>query len=342
MAGIFPADAVLKTSIELGLADLRANPWLIDYMMSDFTQNQYLAKKFGIKQVDSLKEWIANNQIDIVMGYNPDTMRLPCVSILIGPQSEKVELKTMGDISTERVKLLPNQIGKPIPYILAPTQPLDYESETGEVEFPDTVDLINVVPGQILVNPSNGKGYIIQNVIGNSVMIETGQTIATDLLGIVPHKAFYEARVEHTFMNAHYTVVCSAHGDPQTAIWLHDIILFCLFRYRESLLEALGLSESIISSGDLAIDSDIPMQGPEYAWSRPITITGQIEQFFVKSPKRFIENVAFIENLCEGYIGGISIISNESTPEEARENQTWYTDTIQEVDAKSKRRKRRK
>lgn len=342
MAGIFPADAVLKTSIELGLADLRANPWLIDYMMSDFTQNQYLKQKFGQKQIDSLKEWIANNNIDIGLGYNPDTMKLPRVSIIIGRQDEKADMKTMGDSSTERVKLLPNQVGKPIPYIVAPVAPIDYEPETGEVEFADTVDLHNVVPGQILVNPDNGKGYVIENIIGQSLMIETGLQISASQFGVVPAKSFYTARVEHTFMQANYTVVCTAHGDAQTAIWLHDIILFCLFRYRESLIEALGLSESIISSGDLGIDSDVPMNGPEYAWSRPITITGQIEQFFVKSPKRFIENVALIENLCEGYIGGISIISNTDPAQIDKTKNTWYTDTDAEVDATPKRRRRRK
>src|SRR5574338_219491 len=92
--GIFQGDLIIKTAIELGMEDMRKNPWLIDHMLGDVVSNQYLRDKYGQKQI---------------------------------------EMKHMGDLSTETTVLMPNTIGKPIPYIVKPFTPKSYDHNTGEV-----------------------------------------------------------------------------------------------------------------------------------------------------------------------------------------------------------------
>lgn len=335
--GIFQADAVIKESIMLGLEDMRANLWLLDYLMEDFTKNPYLAQKYGQKQIDSAKEWFKNNNIEVVLGYRSDKMKTPCVSIILEPQNEKNDMKHMGDSSTESVILLPTQIGKPIPYVIKPFVPTGYDQQNGIVGIdPETKGLDATVAGMILVNPANGNGYIITDVDGDGIHIEAGLELDATQLAVVPQFQYYQARVEHTFMQASYSIICTAHGDPQQALWLHDIVLYSLFRYRESLLEALGLGESTINSGALVTNADMPGNGGEVAWERAISISGQIEQTFIKSPRRFIESVVLKRRRKNGgQVGGISIISNTYPQFEDESKVNWYPDTIEQVNAEA-------
>src|SRR4051812_23835773 len=112
---IFQSDLTIKTAIQLGIDDIRKDIWLLDDILGDAINNPYLKEKYGQKQIDACKEWFNNNQIDIYMADRIDKDRFPCISINLGTSSEKEEMKTMADQSTEKVKLLPNVVGKPIP-----------------------------------------------------------------------------------------------------------------------------------------------------------------------------------------------------------------------------------
>lgn len=330
---IFQADAVLRTSVQLFLDDLRKNLWLIDDILADFVNNPYLKEIYGQKQVDACKEWFTNNNIDVYIGYHPDKLRPPCISIRLGPQPEKEEMKLMADKSTDSVILMPNQIGKPIPYIIKPFIPTGYDDSTGIVGVDSAIDLSGVTAGMILVNPDNGNGYVIQDIVETGILIEADLDISASKLGVVPQFAYYQAEIEHIFQQGNYEVVCTAHGDPQNVLWLHDIVLYGLLRYKQSLLEALGFSESVFSTGELELNREIGNDNAEPVWDRVISITGQIEQSFIKSPNRIIESVVLKEKApkgtkaSKGYRGGIKIISNLDTPNFIdQSDETWTTE----------------
>jgi hypothetical protein len=333
MAGIFQGDIIIKTAIELGIEDMRKNPWLIDHMLTDLVNISYLTDKYGQKQVDACKEWFLNNQIDVYMRGRDDKDRLPCVTIQMGPSSEKDEMKTMADQSTESTILLPNTIGKPIPFVIKPFVPTGYDADSGEVSVDPSIDLSGVAEGMILVNPANGTGYTILDVTENGVTIEPGMDIEATQFGIVPKFQYYEARIEHAFFAETYNVGCHAHGDPQNLIFLWSIVKYSILRYRESLLEANGFAESSVNSAPPDFDEAFTTPGGEKAWSRFIAVSGQTENSWIKSPKRFIEVAALKKKVGKGYIGGISIISNTDPVTIDKKTNTWYTDTEEEVDA---------
>lgn len=337
---VFQADLSIKTAIQLGLEDIKKNPWLIDDMLSDVINNAYLKDKYGQKQIDSCKEWFANNNIDIYMGYENSHNKLPCITVMLGSSQEKEEMKHMADISTETVVLLPNTIGKPIPYVVKPFVPESYDDETGILTIPDdTKNSDGIAEGMILVDPENGTGYVIKEVLPDGVVIDTGLEITAKTLGVVPQFQFYTARVEHTFFQETYTVGCHVHGDPQALLWLHMVVLFALLRYREGLLEANGFAQSVVSSSDMVPNDFFTTPGGEKAWSRYITLTGQVENTWIKTPRRSIESVSMRENVKptkdnkKGFVGGIKILSNLDSPKFINKNkEVWYTDAEFEND----------
>jgi hypothetical protein len=327
MGGIFQGDVIIKSMIDRGLDDMRANTWLLEHAFSSLKGNPYIAAKYGQANISAAIEWFNNNKIDVYMRPRNDKDILPFVAITPGPTPEKPDMKLMADLSTETRILMPLEIGKPIPFVVKPFTPLSYNPSTGEVGIDEnTVGFEAVSPGMVLVNPSNGNGYIIQNVEAGIIVIEDGLNIDATQLAVVPQFAYYEARIEHTFFQDSYTVECSAHGDPQTLIWLHTIVLYAILRYRESLLEASGFAESSVSSGELMQDPSYEGPGGEQAFVRMINLTGQIENSWIKAPRRFIETMVLKEVNCNEMTGGIKILSNfDAPPTEDISNVNWYT-----------------
>lgn len=322
--GIFQSDLSIKTAIDLGIQDMRENLWLIDDMLSDVIVNPFLAQKYGQAQIEACKEWFVNNQIDVYMAQRADKDRFPNVTITLGNGQEKDEMKSMADQSTEKVILLPNEINKPIPYVVKPFANTGYDNVTGLVNIdPATDGLSAIAPGMILVDPDSGNGYVINDTSPDGVIIETDLTITADRFAIVPQYQYYEARREHTFFQETYNIGCHVHGDPQTLLWLHSIVLYSILRYREGLLESNGFTQSSLSSSDLMENTAFSGPGGEKAWSRFITLTGMVENSWIKSPRRFIEKVSLKEKVSNGFLGGIKILSNLNTAID--DDSSWRT-----------------
>ncbi len=341
MPGIFQGDIIIKTAIDLGIDDMKKNEWLIDHMLIDLLKNPYLKEKYGEKQIEACKEWFRNAQIDVYMRAREDKDRLPCVTIQMGPSNEKPEMKTMADQSTEKAVLLPNKIGKPIPYIIKPFTPTGYDEHTGIVSVPDSVDLAIVNAGMVLVNPATGEGYLVHGVEEGGIEIEANLTVNASQLGVVPQYQFYVARVEHSFFDETYMIGCHAHGDTQNVLFLWSIVKYSILRYRESLLEANGFAESTISSAGPDFDEAFTTVGGEKAWARFMTLNGQTENSWVKAPHRVLEAGVLRKRTSDGYIGGISVLSNTDPVIIDKADVSWYADTEAEADARHPRKKKR-
>jgi len=314
--GISQTDTLLRTAISAFLDDLRSNTWLFSDIFSDFTTNPYLKDVYK-GQIKAATEWFLNNKIEVVLGFILPTTKLPCVTIIIGESPEMPAEKTMGDASTQSLILQPGQIGKPIPYVISPVVPTSYTQGTGTLIFPpNTPGLINVVPGQVVFNPANGVGFTITSVIPGGVTITAGTPLDMSQVAICCEYLFYKANIEHIWMNGNFDIICTAHGDPSVVIWLHDIVLYGLLRYKESLFEAFNLSQTVMNSGPLAINHDLSTEGGEFAWERTIRINGKIEQTFIKSPRRYLENIR---------LNSLVILANSEPPEVDPADNLWYT-----------------
>lgn len=318
---IFQGDVIIAETIRLGLEDLRENIWLLDDIFSSFKNEPSLAEKYGQKEIDAAKDWFLNNRIEVNLRYRNDKDQFPCVTIALGSSSEKDEMRHLGDHSFEVEQLLPSQIGKPIPYILKPFVPEGYDDSTGELSVPQGLDISTVEVGQILVDPDNGNGYIIQGVGDQIILLEPNLNLSLSRAGVVPKYQFYRVRRNHSFFQESYSIGCHVHGDPAALLWLHSIVLYLLLRYRKTLLEAREFEQSSLSSTDMVANSNFEGPGGENVFSRFINITGQVRNTWLDAPKRVIESVKFSNEEC---VGGIKIISNENT-REINGDELWTT-----------------
>jgi len=332
MSGIFQGDVTIKALLDLGIEEMRKNPWLVEHALSSLKANRYVSDKYGQKNIDACLEWLANNKINVYMRPRNDKDELPCVSITPGPTPELPEMKHMADLSVFKKILLPLEIGKPIPFVVKPFTPTSYAS--GEVGIdPSTPGFDVIAPGMILVNPANGTGYVILGTSDGIIEIEPGLSIDATQFAVVPKYSFYEARIEHAFFQDSYTITCQTHGDPQTLIWLHAIVMYAILRYRESLLEGNGFAQSSLSSGEIMMDPNYEGgDGGEQSYLRMIQLTGQVENTWIKLPRRFIESAVVKDREPTEILSGIKILSNYDAPPIIDETQEIWT-TVAEDDS---------
>lgn len=324
---IFQGDLIIKTAIELSIEDMRKNPYLIEDIFSDLIDNPILAKKYGMKEIARAKEYLLNNNIQIYMRHRLDKMEYPCITISIGNSTEDKSLSTLGDLSVESVDFDPNEIGKPIKFLVRPFIPVSYDQTTGILEIPETIEEYRYIDkGMLLVDPATGGAFIINGKAGvNGLQIAAGSALPSGQLAIIPQYHAYRARRERAISQEQYTIGCHTHGDPSTLIFLFDLVKYSLYRYREGLLEHNNFQLSNLTCTDM-IKND--QMAEENVYSRWITISGQVEESWLKTPMRFIEAIDLNDpDRDESVVfeSGIKILSKEAPENIQEEEDVWVT-----------------
>lgn len=323
---IFAGDVIIKLAIQQGLEDLRKNPWLIDDILGQFSSEPAISSIYGKKEVDAAKQWFLNNKIDVYMRYRNDKDELPCVTIALGGSNELDEMKHLADVSTEVVTLMPGDINKPISFVVKPFTAVSYDDDLGEIVVPASVSLRQVRPEMVLVDPDTGNGWVIRDIKDKTIVVDENLNISAKRFAVVPKYQIYRARREHTFFQESYSIGCHVHGDTAPLLWLHAFVIYSLLRYRESLLEARGFTQSSISSSDIVPNNDFGGPGGENVFSRYVTLTGMAQNTWLKTPTRVIEGIDLVDPLEDGTLkAGVKILNLDSPEFLDTENDIWAT-----------------
>lgn len=328
---IFQTDVFLKTLLEESVDDIKQNMWLLDHILWDFTHNQFLKQKYGQKQIDAAKEWFVKNGINVFHQYVKDKEKFPAVVITLGTSQEVQELRTMGDVDTETIGLMPMEVSQKIPYVIPPFIPVGFNASTGIVEVPENVDIAVVSPGMVLLNPANGNGTPVLSIGEHTILVQPNLELDASQLGVVPQYRYFQTRLGRSFFQETWNITC-ATNDPQTLLWLHAIIIFSLLRYRE-FMEHNGILEiTNLASTDI-FNSSFSDAGGEELYCRQITISNKVQQSWPRGLHKKVESTLIRDTNPQaatpsdpsGYVGGIRIVSNLPTPPAHQNDTTWYT-----------------
>jgi hypothetical protein len=328
---IFQTDSLLKVLIEENLEQIKLNPWLIEHILWDFTHSPFLKVKYGEKQIKACTEWFETNGINILHQFVKDKLKFPAVVITLGTSTESQELRTMGDVSQHTIGLAPMEVQQKIPYVVSPFIPYGYDPTTGEVGVPEGIDIALVSPGMVLLNPATGNGTPVVSINGQNIMIQPNVQLDASQLGVVPQFRYFQTRMGRSFFQETWNITC-ATNDPQTLLWLHSIVVFGLLRYRE-FMEHNGVLEITNFSSTDIFNADFSNAEGEEIYCRQITISNKVEQTWPRDLHKKIESVILrdVNPLAvtvadpQGFVGGIRIVSNLTTPALEQNSQTWYT-----------------
>ena len=268
--GIHQSDVILRTALVAALADLRAHPDLLDYVFASLPEDELTRKSYGEKSVQSAKDWFLKTNIPVVMVPRVDEGKVPCITIKL-VSSEESET-TLGDVHYEPTQ----DTSKDWPALAGPFQPVDYNPATGLMALPD-LDIV-VVTGQILVD-NTGRSHEILDVSEDGVQILPGTVADFSKTWLKGQPPIFVTQLESVWYRENYQIGIHVSGEPVFLTWLHSIVVFALFRYKQSLMEARGFERSVFSSTDF--DRNEGFEG-EFVFSRYINIVGNVRQYWPK------------------------------------------------------------
>ena len=289
---IWQGDVFFRRIIELTLKDIKKESWLVDDILSDFITDPMLSGIYGQKEIENAKKWIKDNEISIFLPHRMDMEKMPCVTIAIGSNVEDKSLARLADQTPFVETYEVSDIGRTIQFIQKPFTYISYDQPKGYCQTPPEVDLSIIQAGMVAIDPTTGGGWAIVDKDAGGFFIAAGTAVTATKIGILPQYRIFRARREIATFQEQVTIGCHVHGDPNALLWLYSIMMYGLLRYREGVLESRNFQLSNIQTTDM-IRNDAFQNIGENVYSRFITITGQVENTWVKAPKRTIENTAF-------------------------------------------------
>jgi hypothetical protein len=311
---IIAVDVLLKTMLEAGIADLRANPWLLQDVFDGLPNDQLSSSDYGNKEVARAIDWFTSNNIPVYLQYRIDQPTFPSITIVDTGSGEMVGERTALADDGHTEDFDPAQIQGTPEYTYDSFTPKAYDPATGTVTFPDGIDTDIMVPGQFLVSQRSGKQYPILRVTGsNTFTIAAGTT--DDFTGayVLPPNPLWNQQKEQTFFRHSFAIFAAAVSDSVEANWLWQVLVYCLLRYKETYLEHRGFEVSTFQSGPMTLAEEFK---PEFVYYRQVTLVGQCEANWIK----------YIAPKFQSVVGGIVIKDGPQTSpafQEEVEDQAW-------------------
>jgi hypothetical protein len=272
--GIHQSDLIIRTAVIAALADLRANPWLLDYVFASLPKDELTRAVYGEQDVARAKEWILNTEVAVFINVNPNEVKFPCVSIAL--QSSNEDETTIGD-----THYVPNESNDSTwPVIAEPVDVIEYVPGSGTVVFDETqLGGARLAKGMILLDRAGNQYPILEVVEDNEVKIKPQVIANLSGLSIRSQRPAVNVEMESAVYKETYLLGVHTDSDPIHLTYLHSVIVFALLRYKENLLEARGFEKSSISSSDFRRDDETL---PEFVYSRYVSVSGIVRQSWPK------------------------------------------------------------
>lgn len=269
---------VLETVIRDGLGELRTSPAKMNYLFGRFKEAQF-NNQYGQKKVDEVRTYLERNQIRIVQAFSLNATAIPCISIKIISSEETPERQHFGNTFEAAFDTKDRDV------VVTDIQPSAYNSSTGKLSIPDSVDLSVVIPNQIFVDAAGTEFTIlsgISNLLGSKfITIAKGAdpdlSDSGEILDPIDFTAFERGMVRLT-----ETVQLGIHAkdDPHIAKFIYYIVYYILKSRQKSLItRGIHLDYGMISALDR-----VEQLGDENVFTRYIDLKCLTEFNFLVDP----------------------------------------------------------
>ncbi len=289
--GIHQSDVVIRSAIIEGIADLRRNPWLLDYVFASLAQDDLTKKAYGNSEIGQAKKWFLKTDIPVFMDTRIGNAKLPAITI--GIQESTEDEKTHGDVHYE----VSEETEAEWPLLAGPFLPLSYVAATGVMTIPTAVtDELVLAPGMFVID-GGGEAHEILDVALNEdvsppayqVFLAAGTVSDFRNAAIKGSKPKLITTLESMSFRETYSIECVVDSQVIHATYLHSILVFILLRYKQALLEARGFERSVISSQRLQAYKGTEN---ELGFTRMLSITGYVRQYWPKSVDGRVDQLA--------------------------------------------------
>jgi hypothetical protein len=197
--GIFQSDVMIRSAIIAAIADIRANPWLLNYVFAGLLQDTLTFSQYGNNEIDKARQWFTRTNIPVVINTQINDPVVPSITISL---VESVETEnTLGDVNSDVSEDVDPSYPNPWPILAGPFTPCSYASATGIMVLPAEVAALVTLGAGMVIADKFGETYPILEVLDSTtIAIEPG--IAADFTNalIKTTNPTYAATLEKCFI----------------------------------------------------------------------------------------------------------------------------------------------
>ena len=285
--GVCLTDLVIESVIRDGLTAIRSNPLRLDDLFENFNE-PYIQDTFGQEAINRIKSFITSNNINIVQGFNqiPSSLQGGCISINLASATEMKDLAVLSDFAEEIDDNIP--VGDISVY--ASFTPTSYNTDTGEMVVPDSVDLSSITTEMLFQDVAGTQFDIIGGIndtIGSkAINIDVAQTVdISNTCSIVGNLDF--ERFAFNMIPIFENIQIGVHTEnPWLTKCLYYIILYILQIRRDTFIRR-GIELTSFSASDFVREAQFL---PENCFSRFITLSGITRLRYKSKEQSLAEN----------------------------------------------------
>lgn len=230
-----------------------------------------------MREKDRAKKWFLETEVSVLLTHRiTDPIQFPAVSVSL--ESSTQDFSTLGDINYE-----PNDVVNSNSFIsvIGPITG-NYTPATG-VLLINNPNRTPITPNMQVLDLATNKTYPIRDItLGTGtqlqLILDTNLNVNFKSISIIPPSQLLNVSLESALFRETYTIQSAVVGEPESAIWLHSVLMFCMLRYKQNYLEARGFTSTTISTGPL---EKLPT-GEENIFGRSITISGFVRHSWPK------------------------------------------------------------
>ena len=302
-------DLMLKGFLEYCIYDLRRNLWLLRDVFGDAIDDPLTKVEHGEKEWRNAHDWYVNNEIKVVLHLRKDRPVFPCISIALSNATEQTNNATLGDTHAYALgDIDPTTFNVNPDKIYDHFTPTAYDPTTGKITMPDDLNTDQLAPVYHMVVENNtGRSFVVKKIIDDkNFLIAPDQTLNLKDIYVLPVDASWVVERERSRFQESFEVGVHANSDPVEAIWLSQLVEYCLLKYKAKYLDQRNLQLSTFNIGNTSRNENYT---GDNIYSRFFNLTFQVEADWIStvSPKLVKLN------------GGIIIVDGPKSPEELSE-----------------------
>lgn len=284
-------DLVVESVIRDGIANMIADPTILDDVFAGLALN-YANRKYGAAEITRIKDYFtggSKHNIAIVHSFHEASAKELAYSIQLGSDNED---KSYIDDFDEDLQETITDAGELAALIkVAAFTPTSYDTITGMVRVPDSVDLSTAYVNFIFVD-SDSNEFVLQSGISNETgdkffFIPSNQTVALGAGAYI-----------RTFLNYTQTEVRSSHHRAQLLLGVHSKeplltkYMYTLLKYflksRKHDLINRGFLTSTMTGSDFT--RDLKYEG-DLVYTRFLTLTGLVKDSWRADQVTLIDSI---------------------------------------------------
>ena len=282
--GIFQSDIIIRSALIAGIADLRANPWNLDYIFASLPKDSLTQADYGEMEVARAKEWFLATDFPVIMNFHKNEPKFPCITISL--ESSQEDETTLGDIH-----YVPSQRTEADwPTKAGPMRPVAYSASSGMMKLPlDKLGDVVLAPGMVIIDTIGRMHAVLEVLDKDVVSIEPGTVADFSRLMLKGQRPQKIVMLESVVMRETYNIGLWVHGEPHHLTFLYSVVTYILYKYKQHLLEARGFAKSRLVWGGF---TNARQFEPEVVFTRQATLTGYVRNSWPKAVHDEIQGVA--------------------------------------------------